>query len=160
MKIESVGLCIPRQRSVNMFPRQRKIVGGVVFYVVRIVSKECKRLDLPRTYCSSVWFEVLVAVAMKRSEDGADMPLRNVDWFLSDISQNIESFSFSSVKRNYIIGSINGKLLLRTQFMFMCLCVAEFESHHLRNTDIVDICMEERSDYRWHSMHYSTVKLE
>jgi hypothetical protein len=29
----------------------RRIVGGVVFYMVRVVSKESMRLVLPRTFC-------------------------------------------------------------------------------------------------------------
>jgi hypothetical protein len=37
--------------SVNTFPRQGKIVRGVVFYVVRVVSKESRRLVLPRISC-------------------------------------------------------------------------------------------------------------
>jgi hypothetical protein len=49
-----VGLCIPfwlpGDGSVNTFPRQRIIVGGVVFYVVRVVSRESRRLVLPRTF--------------------------------------------------------------------------------------------------------------
>jgi hypothetical protein len=35
--------------SVKAFPRQRRIVGGVVSYEVRIVSKESRWLLLPRT---------------------------------------------------------------------------------------------------------------
>jgi hypothetical protein len=35
--------------SVNTFPRQRGIVRGVVFYAVRVVSKESRRLVFPRT---------------------------------------------------------------------------------------------------------------
>jgi hypothetical protein len=41
-----VCLCIPLSLlgngSVNTFPRQRKIVGRVVFYTVRVVSKESR----------------------------------------------------------------------------------------------------------------------
>jgi hypothetical protein len=48
--------CIPLSllgnNSVKTLPRQRKIVGGVVFYAVYIVSKQSRRLVLPRTSCS------------------------------------------------------------------------------------------------------------
>jgi hypothetical protein len=37
--------------SVKTFPRQRRIVGGVVFCAVRIVAKESGRFILPRTSC-------------------------------------------------------------------------------------------------------------
>jgi hypothetical protein len=50
-----VCLCIPLSllgsNSVKMFPRQRRIVGGVVFYAVGVVSKENKRLVPFRTSC-------------------------------------------------------------------------------------------------------------
>jgi hypothetical protein len=46
-------LCIPisllGNGCVNTFPRQQKFVGGVVFYAVDFVSKESRRLVLPRT---------------------------------------------------------------------------------------------------------------
>jgi hypothetical protein len=38
--------------SVKTFPRQRRIVGGVVFYAFRVVSKASRRLDRPRNSCS------------------------------------------------------------------------------------------------------------
>jgi hypothetical protein len=48
-------LCIPisllGNNSVKMFPRQRRIVEGVVFYAVHIVSNECRRLVILRTSC-------------------------------------------------------------------------------------------------------------
>jgi hypothetical protein len=47
-----ICLCIPLSLqgngSVNTFPRQWRIVGGVVFHAVRDVSKEIRRLVLPR----------------------------------------------------------------------------------------------------------------
>jgi hypothetical protein len=50
-----VCLCIPLlllgYNSVNTFPRQRRIVGSVVVYAVRVVSKESRQLVLPRTSC-------------------------------------------------------------------------------------------------------------
>jgi hypothetical protein len=53
IKGESVDLCIPLSLlgngSVNKFPWQRGIVLGVVFYVVRVVSKESRKSVLPRT---------------------------------------------------------------------------------------------------------------
>jgi hypothetical protein len=46
-----VCLCIPLsflgKNSVKTSSRQRRIVGGVVFYVVRVVSNEGRRLVLP-----------------------------------------------------------------------------------------------------------------
>jgi hypothetical protein len=48
-------LCIPQSlldnMSVKMFPRQQRVVGSVVFYAVRVVSKS--RLVLPRNSCYS-----------------------------------------------------------------------------------------------------------
>jgi hypothetical protein len=50
-----LSLCIPLSflgnNSVKTFPRQRRIVGGVVFYAVRLASKESMRVVLPRTSC-------------------------------------------------------------------------------------------------------------
>jgi hypothetical protein len=50
-----VRLCTPLSllgnNSVKTFPQERRIVGGVVFYAVRVVSKESRRLVLPRTSC-------------------------------------------------------------------------------------------------------------
>jgi hypothetical protein len=37
--------------SVNMFTRQRGIVGGVVFYAVLVASKKSRQLVLLRTSC-------------------------------------------------------------------------------------------------------------
>jgi hypothetical protein len=37
--------------SVKVFPRKRRISGGVVFYAFRVVSKESTRLFRPRTSC-------------------------------------------------------------------------------------------------------------
>jgi hypothetical protein len=37
--------------TVKTFQRQQRIGDGVVFYAVRVVSKESKRLVLPRIYC-------------------------------------------------------------------------------------------------------------
>jgi hypothetical protein len=53
-----VCLCIPLSLlgngSVNTFPRQTGIVGGVVFYKIGVVSKESRRLVLPRTSSNSI----------------------------------------------------------------------------------------------------------
>jgi hypothetical protein len=67
-----VCLCIPLSLlgniSVKKFPRQRRIVRGVVLYAVRVVSKESRRLVLPRTSCMYIMchlyfeFEVLTTV--------------------------------------------------------------------------------------------------
>jgi hypothetical protein len=46
-------LCIPLSlvgnSSVKTFPRQRRVVGGVIFCAVCVVSKESRRLVLPKT---------------------------------------------------------------------------------------------------------------
>jgi hypothetical protein len=47
----SVGLAV---YPVNTFPLQRTVVGGVVFYVIRAVSKESRLLALLRTFCLSL----------------------------------------------------------------------------------------------------------
>jgi hypothetical protein len=51
-----VCLCIPLSllgnKSVKTFPRERWISGGVVFYTVRVVSKERRRSVLPKTSCN------------------------------------------------------------------------------------------------------------
>jgi hypothetical protein len=48
-----VGLCIPLSLLgnglVNTAPRQRRVVGDVVFYVARVVLKESRPLIIPRT---------------------------------------------------------------------------------------------------------------
>jgi hypothetical protein len=50
-----VGLCISLSllgnNSVKTFPRQWRIVGGVFFYAIHVISKETRRLLLPRTSC-------------------------------------------------------------------------------------------------------------
>jgi hypothetical protein len=50
-----VSLSLLGNGSVSTIPRQRRIVGGVCFYAVRVVSKESRRLVLPRTVTSSFW---------------------------------------------------------------------------------------------------------
>jgi hypothetical protein len=51
-----VCLCIPLSLLghilVKILPRQGRFVGGVVFYVVRVISKESRRLVVPRISCS------------------------------------------------------------------------------------------------------------
>jgi hypothetical protein len=42
---------LPGNGLVNTFPRERGIVGGVIFYAILIVSKESMRLVLPRSSC-------------------------------------------------------------------------------------------------------------
>jgi hypothetical protein len=55
IKGESVCLCIPiwllGNGSVSTFPWQRRIVGGVVFYAARVISKQSRRLILTKTCC-------------------------------------------------------------------------------------------------------------
>jgi hypothetical protein len=55
-----VCLCIPLlllgNISVKTFPRQRRTVGGVVFYAVHVVSKESRPFGLLRTSCSFIYF--------------------------------------------------------------------------------------------------------
>jgi hypothetical protein len=49
IKGESVGVCVPLSLLGNGFQRRRKIFGSVVFCAVHVVSKEKRRLVLPRT---------------------------------------------------------------------------------------------------------------
>lgn len=48
-------ICIPllllRKNSAKTFHWKRRIVGGLIFYAVCVVTKECGRLVLPRTSC-------------------------------------------------------------------------------------------------------------
>jgi hypothetical protein len=50
-----INLYIPKSllgnNSVKMFPRERRIVGGVVFYAVRVLSRESSWLIVPRIIC-------------------------------------------------------------------------------------------------------------
>jgi hypothetical protein len=46
-----IPLSLLGNNSVNTSPRQRRIVGDVVFYAVSVVSKENRRLVLTRTSC-------------------------------------------------------------------------------------------------------------
>jgi hypothetical protein len=53
-----VCLCIALSllfNSVKTFPWEGRIVGGVVFYAVRVVTKEGRRLIVPRTSCLMLW---------------------------------------------------------------------------------------------------------
>jgi hypothetical protein len=58
---ESMGVCLRvplsllSNNSVKKFPQQQTIAGGVVLYAVHVVSKESRRLVLPRTSCYP-WF--------------------------------------------------------------------------------------------------------
>jgi hypothetical protein len=54
-----VGLSLLGNGSVNTW-QQRRIVGGVVFHAFRLVSKENRRLVLPRTSCNSYSLKSLV----------------------------------------------------------------------------------------------------
>jgi hypothetical protein len=57
MKGEHVGLCIPLvllgNKLVKIFPQERRIVGGIVFYAVPVVAKRSRPLVLPRTSCNN-----------------------------------------------------------------------------------------------------------
>jgi hypothetical protein len=44
-------LSLLRNGSLNTFPQQQGIVGSIVFYEVRVVSKEIRRSVLPRNSC-------------------------------------------------------------------------------------------------------------
>jgi hypothetical protein len=49
--------------SINMFPRQRGIFEGIIFYAVHVTSEESRRLVLPRTSCCPRNFDVMVGLA-------------------------------------------------------------------------------------------------
>jgi hypothetical protein len=53
------------KNSVKTFPRQRRIVGGVVFYAVLDASKESRRLVLPRISCSESVYQHLLAISVR-----------------------------------------------------------------------------------------------
>jgi hypothetical protein len=66
-----IRLCIPLsllgKSSVNTFPRQWRIVEGIVFYLVHVISKESRWLVLTRTcfyYCWIYWRFVKPIVTM------------------------------------------------------------------------------------------------
>jgi hypothetical protein len=48
--LDCIPLSLIGDGSVNTFPRKGGIVGGVVFYAVRVVSKKSRQLVLTRTY--------------------------------------------------------------------------------------------------------------
>jgi hypothetical protein len=48
--------------SVKTFPRQRRIVGGVVFYAACVVSKESRLLVLPRTSCLCITLHIIITI--------------------------------------------------------------------------------------------------
>jgi hypothetical protein len=54
-----IPLLLLGNNYLKMFPRQRKIVGGVVFYTVHVISKESMRWILPRTSCSAIVLQLL-----------------------------------------------------------------------------------------------------
>jgi hypothetical protein len=47
----SIPLSLLCNNSVTTFSRQRRIVGSVVLYAVRVVSKQIRRLVALRTFC-------------------------------------------------------------------------------------------------------------
>jgi hypothetical protein len=73
------SVCIPisllGNSFVMMFPRRRRIVGGVVFYAVRVVSKESRRLVHPRSFVgdeSEIWILFLIILTLEVSVRGDD----------------------------------------------------------------------------------------
>jgi hypothetical protein len=59
--------CIPLlllgKNSINTFPRKQSFVGGVVFYAVRVISKESRRLVLPEllVFSRSIYWQTIYA---------------------------------------------------------------------------------------------------
>jgi hypothetical protein len=72
IKGECVDLCIAVlslcSNSVKAFQRQRRIVGSVVFYAVRFVSKANKGLVLPRT-CLPSHIEIFMDIHIFYSQN-------------------------------------------------------------------------------------------
>jgi hypothetical protein len=60
----SIPLLLLGNYYVNTFPRQWRIVTGVVFYVVRAVSNESRRLVLPRAFCCVCLFLSLLMLIL------------------------------------------------------------------------------------------------
>jgi hypothetical protein len=56
--------------SVKTLPSQRRIVRSVVFSTVRVVSKEIRRLVLPRTSCIINFAQFLYGSDLKQSHCG------------------------------------------------------------------------------------------
>jgi hypothetical protein len=54
--------------SVNTFPRQRRIVGGVLLYAICVVSKEIRRSVLHRTSCLILKQVVQIAASVDSLE--------------------------------------------------------------------------------------------
>jgi hypothetical protein len=54
-----MGPCIPLSllgnNSVKILPRERRIIGGIVFYAVRVVSKDSSRTVVPKTSCYTIF---------------------------------------------------------------------------------------------------------
>jgi hypothetical protein len=46
--------------SVDTFPQQQRIFGGVVFYAAHVVPKESRRLCLTKTSCFQPNFPILL----------------------------------------------------------------------------------------------------
>jgi hypothetical protein len=57
-----------QQLGIKTFPRQRRIVRGVVFYEAHVVSKESRRSVLPRTSCLYCSFNPNITEYAYRSE--------------------------------------------------------------------------------------------
>jgi hypothetical protein len=47
-----ISLSLLGNGYVNILTRQRRIFTGIIFYAVRVISKESRRLVLPRTSCN------------------------------------------------------------------------------------------------------------
>jgi hypothetical protein len=74
-----VCLCIPLSllgnNSVKTFPRQWRIVGGIVFYVVGVISEESRRLVLPRTSCLHLKVLMVIGPPQNQLPDIVSFPV-------------------------------------------------------------------------------------
>jgi hypothetical protein len=75
--------------SVKTSPRQRihataeELLDAIVFYAVRVVSNECRRFVLPRTYCFSCYLQIYLS--LKLFDDGMTHFLFKLSWWTLSI---------------------------------------------------------------------------
>jgi hypothetical protein len=70
-----VPLSFQGNGSVNTFPQQWRIVGGIIFYMFCVMLKELRRLVLPRTSCSFNDEDSHNSDQENGSEDGTELTL-------------------------------------------------------------------------------------
>jgi hypothetical protein len=70
---------VARQRLLNTLPRQRRIVGGVVFYEIRVISKESRQaITSYRIFLLSNRYRVQGGRSLKLTTSSSSAELKNV----------------------------------------------------------------------------------